>query len=217
MLQFGIRSLFLLTLTAAIFLGIAQTAGYAVAAGIIAAISVLVGAVLWRRRGQFLYLWIGSAVLAMTAIWFLAVDWSAFYGHCPDCDYCRNSAQYRIICIPFRTQVWEFPSKDQQILSDLGVPCGHADYNNEHRSRYWGLLYRTRPCLNDIFLLGDYPHEYTDAMASKLRRWGADNPERAAQLHDLVVRQRKYPTFWQTIDALTAGEPDSADPPATPP
>ncbi len=76
MLQFHIRSLFGLILAVAVFLGIAQTAGYVVAAAILVAISALVWAVFWRQRGAFIYARIGSAVLALIAIWFLAVDWS---------------------------------------------------------------------------------------------------------------------------------------------
>ena len=206
MLQFRIRSLLLVLFAASVFFGVAQTAGYGVAAGIVVAMGLVWWAARSRWRGRLMYLRIGAAVLAVTAIWFLAIDRSAFCGHCPDCDYCKNSAQYRVLCIPVRIQDWTFPSKQQQILEDLGVPCRHTKYEHEHRSRFWGLVYHTRPCRNDLFLLGDYPHDYTEAMAARLRQWGSDNPRQAALLHDLIIRQHKYPAFWKAIYDLTADD-----------
>ncbi len=93
MLQFRMRSLFVLILATAVFFGVAQTAGYGVAAGIVVAISVFAWAILCRRRGRFSYLRISSAVFGLVAIWFLAVDWSWFLEHCPDCDCHTDIAQ----------------------------------------------------------------------------------------------------------------------------
>ena len=67
----------------------------------------------------------------------------------------------------------------------------------------------TRPCRNDLFLVSDYPHDYTEFMALKLQQWGAENPQEAARLHDLAVRQHNYPAFWNAVEGLTAIE--SAD------
>ena len=212
MLQFRIRSLLILILIAAIFLGIAQTAGYAVAAGIIAAISVLVGAILWRRRGRFLCLRIGSAVLAVTAIWFLAVDWSWFVVECPDCRYHGDIAQHRVLGIPVHTVVYDHPSVHQLILADLGVPCEHANCESWHKHRRWGFVFLAWPSINGVYLLDD-PNEYTDAMSARVRWLAANDPQQAAQLHRMLIHK----PLWQTIDALTAGEPGNADSPATPP
>jgi hypothetical protein len=207
MLQFRLHALFVVIFVVAVFLGIAQTAGYFVAAGILLAISVLVWAVLWHRRGRFVHLRIGSAVFGLIAIWFLAVDWSWFVAYCPDCRCYRDFAHYRVLGIPVRTQVFCHPSIPQLILDDLGVPCEHSNSDRWHKHRRWGLVLLAWPNINGTILV-DNPDDYTDAMAVKVRRLGAENPQQAAQLHDLVIRQHKYPAFWKKIDDLTA---DTAD------
>lgn len=200
MLQFRIRSLFVLILTAAIYLGVAQTAGYGVAAGIVAATSALVWAIQWH--GRFFYARVGTAVLALVAIWFLAVDWSWFHGYCPDCGCHEDYSHYRILGIPVHTRVFGHPSVPHLILDDLGVPCEHDNSERWHKHRRWGLVLLAWPNINGTILV-DNPDDYTDAMAVKVRRAGIENPELAARLHDLVVKQHDYITFWRMVDDLT--------------
>ena len=150
MLQFRLHSLFVITLTAAVFLGIAQTAGYVVAAGIVVAIFLLRWAIWYRRRGRFIYLRIGSAVFALVAIWFLAVDWSWFVADCPDCGYGRDIAQYRVIGIPVCTRVQEWPSATQLKSHDLGVPCEHRKLETYQKQRHWGLILCAWPNIRGI-------------------------------------------------------------------
>ena len=209
MLQFSIRSLFVTIFVAAVFLGIAQTAGYVVAAGIFVAISILVWAIVWRRRGALIYLRIGSAVFALVAIWFLAVDWSWFVADCQDCGYIESIHHYRVLGMPVRTQVQDFPSKTQLILDDLGVPCMHGNCELLH-FRASGLVLPTWPGISDMLLVNN-TDDYTDAMAEKVRRLGAEDPELAAQLHDIVIRQHDYQSFRQTIEDRI-GEPIRSGP-----
>lgn len=202
MFQFSIRSLFVVIFVAAVFLGIAQTAGYVAAAGLVVAVYVLVWAVVWRRPGEFIYLRIGSAVFALVAIWFLAVDWSWFVTDCPDCLYVRDVGHYRVLGIPVRTHGYEHLSLIQVILEDLGVPCEHANCERWHKYRFWGLVFLACPCIDGSRLICS-PDGYTDAMAAKVRRLGAEDPELAAQLHDTAIRKHDYQSFWRTIEDLT--------------
>ena len=215
MLQFRLHALFVVILLAAVFLGIAQTAGYLVAAGILLTTSVLVRAILWRRRGRLIYLRIGTAVFALVATWFFAVDWSWFVAYCPDCGCYRNFAHYRVIGIPVHTQIISWHSETERILDDLGVPCTHSNWDRWHKHRRWGLVFLAWPNINGTLLI-DGDDDYTEEMASKLRHWGAENPQQATQLHDLVIRQHKYPAFWKKVEGLTADRPNNADSPATP-
>jgi hypothetical protein len=209
-MQFTLRSALTLTLGLALYLGMAQTAGYAVAAGIIVAISLLVWAVAWRRRGAFLYPRIGAAVFSLVAIWFLAVDWSWFVEHCPDCWYYRNLAQYRILGIPVHTQVLVWPDTAQMILDDLGVPCEHTNCERWHKHRWWGLVFLACPNINGTLLV-DNPDDYTDDFAAKVRRLGAENPQLSAELHNLIVRKHDRQTFWKRIKERTGYPPDDVE------
>lgn len=208
MLQFRLRSLFGMILVAATLLGIAQTAGYFVATGIVAAMLVLVWAIAWRRRGAYLYLRIGAGVLALAAIWFLAVDLSWFVEHCSDCNNRKDIAHYRVLGIPIHTRVYECQDTAEVILEDLGVPCEHANCEHWHKYRYWGLVFLAFPSINDIHLY-DGNDQYTDAIAVKVRQWGAENPQQAKELHDLIVRKHDYATFWQKVDELLEATGDS--------
>lgn len=215
MLQFSIRSLFVMILVAAVYLGIAQTAGYIVAAGIFFAIILLVWSVVWHRRGALIYLRLGSAVFASIAIWFLAVDWSWFVADCPDCGHCADVAQYRVLGMPVRTQVRDYPSISQLILDDLGVPCKHGNCEPWHKYRFSGLVCLTYPRIHRVALADD-PEDYSDAMAAKVGRLGAENPELAAELYDTVIRKHDHRTFWQTLED-SIGEPIVSRPSAPDP
>lgn len=208
MLQFRIRSLFVLIFAAAIFLGVAQTAGYGVTVGIATAILLFRWAIWSRGRGRFVYVRVGTASFALVAIWFLAVDWSWFWEHCPDCDCHKDIAQYRVLGIPVCSQVYDEPTATQRILSDLGVPCEHANLQRCH-DRFWGATFLASHRIPCLILVDDYPHDYTEDMATKLRHWGAGCPQRAIQLHDLVIRQHKYLAFWKAIDDLTGDIADA--------
>lgn len=210
-IQFTLRSVLTAALGLALYLGMAQTAGYAVAAGIVVAISVVIWAVAWRRRRAFLYSRIGAAVFSLVAIWFLAVDWSWFVADCPDCRHGRDIAQYRVLGIRVHTQVQTWPTMAQLILEDIGAPCEHANCEPWHKYRCWGLVLPACPHINGIVRLTDDPDDYTDDFAAKVRRLGAENPQLAAELHDLVVRNHDYQTFWKTIKDRTGYPPDNVE------
>jgi hypothetical protein len=202
MYQFSIRSLLLLVFVAAVFFGIAQTAGYVFSAGVLVAIAILVWAVVWRRRGRLIYVRIGLAAFGLVTLWFSAVDWSWFVAECPDCGYQGCIYQYRVFGMPVRTQVRDSPTVRQLILEDLGVPCEHEDCEPWQNLRCPGLVHPPWPPFTDILLV-DNTDNYTDTIAAKVRRLGVEDPELAAQLHDTAVRKHDYLAFWETIEDLT--------------
>ncbi len=210
-MQFSIRSLLLVILAFAIFLGMAQTAGYAVAAGIVVAISLLVWAAAWRRRGAFLYSRIGAAVFSLVAIWFLAVDWSWFVVDCPDCCRFEDLSQYRVLGIPVYTQVYAQPSNIERILNDLGAPCDHINCRPWHKYRFWGLVLPACPFINGTILSEDDPSGYTVEMAARVRHVCDENPRLRAELRALLVKKHDYRAFWKKIDDSTAYLPDEAE------
>ncbi len=205
MWQFSIRSLLLLVFVAAVFFGIAQTAGYVFSAGIVAAVSAFVWAVVRRRRG--------AAMLACVALWFLALDLSCFLNHCPDCGCDWYSYQYRVLGMPVRTQIRDFPTIVQLVLGDLGVPCEHRDCEPWHEYRLSGLVLPTWYRHAGTFLVGD-TDRYTDAMAAKVRRLGVEYPQLAVELYDMVLREGDYQNFWRTIED-SLGEPIVSQPPTS--
>ena len=194
------RSLFVVILAFAILFALARLAGYFVAIGTVLALGVLVWAIVWRRRGRFVFVRIGAALFSLAVIWFLAVDISYFVGSCLGCGYGRDELQYRVFCVPVGTDVSIFPTGPQVILDDLGVPCDHKDLRPWHKHRYWGLALCGYPCVNGTFrFVGDLDW-YTEEMSLTLRQVAADDPEFAARLHNQVVHDHDYKGFWDTID-----------------
>ena len=206
-MQFTLRSVLTATLVLALYLGMAQTAGYLVAAGILLALLVLWGAIRWRRRGRVLWLRLGAGVLALTAIWFLAVDWSWFFMHCPDCYHSENIEQYRILGIPVYTHVRTLPSDMERILEDLGAPCDHANGHSWHTRRHWGLVIPACPNINGILCLSGDSNYYTPEVAARVRRVGKENPQLGPELHELVVEKHDYKTFWKKVAESTGFSP----------
>ncbi len=130
---------------------------------------------------------------------------------CPDCYYGRDISQFRVLGIPVHTQVRDWPTISQLILVDLGAPCEHQNCQPWHKYRFWGLLFPACPRINGTVRLTDNPDDYTDELAAKMRRLGAEDPQLAAELHDLVVRKHDYKTFWKTIKELTADTTDDTE------
>jgi hypothetical protein len=175
-MQFSVRILLFAIVPIAAFFAVARTAGYAIATGTIIALAILVVAVIWRRRGRVVYLRWAGAVVALAAIWFLAVDWSWFIVRCPDCGYGQDVLQHRVFCIPVHTQVVEQPTRVQFVLKDLGCPCDHSNSDRWHKHRFWGLVLCACPCINGITWLADDTDSYTEEMAANVRRVGEENP-----------------------------------------
>ncbi len=206
-MQFTLGSVLTATLVLALYLGMAQTAGYLVAAGILLALLVLWGAIRWRRRGRVLWLRLGAGVFALTAIWFLAVDRSWFSMHCADCYHSENIEQYRILGIPVHTHVRTVPSDMERILGDLGAPCDHANGHPWHKHRYWGLVILACPNINGIYHLSGDSNDYTAEMAERVRRAGKEDPQLGPELHELVVEKHDYKTFWKKVEESTGFSP----------
>jgi hypothetical protein len=203
-MQFSVPILLFAIVPVAAFFAVARTAGCAVATGTIIAVAILVAAVIWRRRGRVVYLRLAAAIVALAAIWFLAVDWSWFLVDCPDCHYHRDVVQYRVFCIPVHTQrVEEHSTRVQLVLRDLGMPCNHANLERWHKHRRWGLVLCACPCINGISRLVGDADSYTGEMSAKVRQAGQENPQLAAELSDLAIRKHDYRRFWRTIDKVT--------------
>ena len=206
-MQFTLRSALKATLVLALYLGMAQTAGYLVAAGILLALLVLWGAIRWRRRGRVLWLRVGAGVFALTAIWFLAVDWSWFVMVCPDCNHYEGIEQYRILGIPIHTHMRHNQDTAELILEDIGAPCEHANGHPWHKHRYCGLLIPACPYINGIYRLSGDSNRYTAEMAERVRRAGKEDPRSGPELHDLIVEKHDYQTFWKKVEESTGFSP----------
>jgi hypothetical protein len=166
-----------------------------VATGTVVVTSTIAWAILSHRRGAFIYLRVGLAIIASIAFWFLAVDYSLFVTDCSGCRRRQYDDQYRVFGVAISTEVTDEPTVIQLALRGLGVPCEHDNSKTWHKHRYCGY-----PCINALGLA----HEpYTDEFASKLRKLGVDNPELAARLHDRAVRERDLEDFWRTLKDVT--------------
>ena len=201
-LQFNLRALFVVTFVAAIYVFIAQTAGYGVSAGIV--VSALIIASAFCLGWRWLPFWgeIGAKTvvvfLSLTAIWFLAVDSSWFVNSCPDCIYRQHSFPWRIIGIPVHVIEDEDPSFLNDAMQAIGQPCRHRRSIYWHKHRWWGLLICGRPCINGIMgLIYERDQETLDTL-EKLRQIGEENPELAAELHQKVIVEHDY-AYYRTF------------------
>lgn len=183
----------------ALFLALGSLAGYLVAAGLTFACLSLVKVVCWRPRGERLFARVVAAGCALLAIWMLAVDGAVVHFSCPACGLLQYSYQVRVLTLPIYTQVRESPSMVQLALADLGAPCPHAEAHSWQRYRLWGLALVGFPRINGIVWVSGDTSPYTDAVAARWRRLGAEDPQRAAHLRDLIVRHDQPAAFWREL------------------
>jgi hypothetical protein len=182
----------------ALYFRIAQSAGYWVTSAIYAALALVAWTLLSKRGRAFIFVRLASGIVGIAAIWFLAVDWSWFVDHCPDCGVQLDVTQYRILGYPVYTRTYECPTIVELALVDLGVPCLHDKMERGYKHRWWGLLICGWPCWNGISGLYD-GDQYTQELSARIRERGRKNPKLAAELHHRVVELHDYIYFWEAF------------------
>jgi hypothetical protein len=205
------KLLLAITLVGAVFFAVSQTASHWIALGSTAAFIALAWAIFSARRGRmWIVRWLVGAG-ALTAIWFLAVDWSWFIEDCPDCLSSRDIGAYRVFGIPVSTAIDEDRTVFDLALADLGVPCTHQHAERWHKHRFWGLVICRCPCINGIVgLTGDdlIPPEVISAKMQELAR---NDPKFAANLHDRIVDHHDYEFFWRAFNQVPEEKPGGID------
>ena len=180
-----------------------HTAGFWVTAGMFLSLLLLRWAIASPRKKFWILLRIPIGLLSLVAIWFLAVDWSWFQWDCQDCHTDKDIIQYRILGLPITNEVYDEESFFNIALTDLGVPCLHANTTYFYKHRLWGLTLCACPCWN--FTEGGYgPDErYTQTISARVRERGRSDPVFAAEVHNQLVKKHNFVFFW---DALMADE-----------
>jgi hypothetical protein len=192
-LQFSLRSLFVFTTVVACFFSIAYSVGYEEATGILIALTLIVPAVRWRRRGLVLIVRAMMALLGIGVLWMVAVDRSWVRELCPDCELDRDILQYRVLRIPIHEEiVAEHLTATCRIATDLGIPCQHC-FQRVLMTRYWGLFFPAHPCFCGTVRLTS-TEWYDDGMAEIVRARGQESPGLAEEFRRrvLVEHDDKY-------------------------
>jgi hypothetical protein len=207
MLRFNLKTVLVGMLFTCVYLAFAQTAGYWVMLGIVAAAFGLIWAVRSRLRGAFLLLRLVVGVIGLISIWFLAVDWSWFIEDCPDCLDGRDVAEYRLLGIPVCTDVQERQSTFSFTLGRLGVPCLHLNRDRWHKHRLWGGFVCMCPCFNGISgLVSD--EAFIAMVADKMQQGAQNDPRLSQDLYDHVITRHDYKYFWKVYSNLGGKFPD---------
>ena len=167
-----------------------------------------------RRR------WIAAlcCVVALPALWTIAVDWSWFMEDCPDCNLHRDVAQHRVFTIPVREQVFDDEFLLQKVARDLGVPCRHPRMpaTRFHKHRWWGLIYCAGPCWNGTWYLDPESDWYGPTESTKVAALATDDPDLPAEFARRLLRDeesRDYELFRSVLDRADVRWPA---PPADP-
>lgn len=203
-MQFALRTIFVIILLAAILFAVARLAGYFVASATVVALGGIVWSIVSRLRGLLFYtLRSLVCIVGLAGLWFAAVDWSWFSYDCHICFSHDGVAEYRVFTVPVSTKHYRSRgSTVHQTLRDMGVPCEHPGRQREHIQRFWGLLICECPCINGIRSLTADGDDYTPELAERFAEIGRDDPERAMEIHDLVVKQQNYQAFWEFFDEM---------------
>jgi hypothetical protein len=198
-MRINLQRLSAIALVIGVLVVVTRSAGLWTAIGTATAIIAMAWAILSAKRGPR---WIVRSLvctLALTAIWFLAVDWSWFVEDCPDCMTSRDIGVYRVFGIPISTTTDYYRTVFDLTLADLGVPCTHKDADRWHKHRWWGLVVCRCPCINGIDgLIGndEIPQRVISATMQELAR---GDPTFAVTLHDRVVDDHDYEFFWRAF------------------
>jgi hypothetical protein len=181
------------------YIAVAQSAGYWVTAGISVALALVVWSLFSKRRRAFIFIRLAVVSFGLTAIWFLAVDWSWFVEDCPDCLIRRDIAQYRVLGYSVYEKIDATSTILERALTDLGTPCLHDNLEHWHKHRWWGLLVCGVPCWNGIDGLSAADDRYTPELSARVRTRGLQDPKLAAELHHRVVELHDYIYFWEAF------------------
>lgn len=149
-------------------------------------------------------------LIAMSALplgvvtWFAAVDWSWFVETCPDCQFCRDIGQYRILGYPISEWTREHHTAVQETASELGVECRHPHLGRLHKHRRWGLLICARPCINGLYLvayegMGDDSKAAIREMMRRNPHLPAEYASRVLEHHDMQYLEE----FWNQARAIS--------------
>ncbi len=212
-MQFRLRSLFATVLISAIFFSISRTAGFAVAGGILVSLIAIAWAIRCQRRGAMLYIRWTTAIAALVAIWFLAVDWSWFVGggDCPDCKVGRFVDQYRVFGLPIKTTIDDDFSLIALTARDLGIPCSHPNLSFWQKERWWGLVYCRCPCWQGTIRLVNITDRYTTAVSAKMKTLGASDPDFVATFRDRVLHRHDFAYFDQWFGQFVSQPTDTTE------
>lgn len=199
-MQFKLRSLLVAFAGFAIFLAVAQSAGYLVTAGVVVAAAMILWAWHSQLQGVLIFLRVCVGLLGIGAVWMLAVDWSVFVDECPDCRAGAFVDQYRVFGYPVHTVADHPTSIFEQALSDFERPCMHPDYDRWHKHRWWGLVWCRCPCWNGTLGVMFGPDDrYTQAISTRARGLARTRPDFADEMHQRIVEQHDLVYFWEAF------------------
>ena len=139
-----------------------------------------------------------SSLGFLTAIWFVAVDWSWFVFECHDCGCFKDVLQYRVFEIPVHETVLEHQSVTQRVGIDLGVPCPHGRKEYWHKHRRRGLCICADPCINGLYRLAADDGWYTDGVSTKIAALALKEPHFKSEYSKRVLQEHQY-EFVKTI------------------
>jgi len=141
---------------------------------------------------------LAAALVALTVLWFLAVDWSWFVDDCPSCGLGRDVAQYRVFGIPVHERAREYHTPLELVARDLGVACSHPEMTRWHKHRWWGLCICAYPRINGINGLTSDASWYDETVAAKVRQLGRANPSLGNEFARRALEERDM-DYWKAF------------------
>lgn len=138
-------------------------------------------------------------VLAVIAVWFVAVDRSWFVEYCPDCYYGRYIRQYRVFGFAVHESVYrDEPSPMGKVAADLGVPCTHPALVRWHKYRWWGLCILGWPAISGTSGMSSDEGWYDEAKSGKVKRLAELEPSLPGEFRQRVLREHDW-VYWQAL------------------
>ncbi len=197
----SLRGLLVITGIVAGLFVVACSVGYEEALGILLTLVLFTWAVRCRRRGMFLPLRYLAVALGIGTLWMVAVDRSAIYEKCPDCNLDRNICQWRLFRIPlYESIIREHNTSTSRIAADLGEPCAHQ-FGRAYLSRYWGLFFPAHPNFSGIICLVE-DEWYDENVSEIVRAKGRASPGLAQEFHQKAIVEHDHAYRQQFCEEL---------------
>ena len=200
-MRFSIKTLLAVVTACCVAFAAMHVAGFWVAIGVLMSALLLRWAIVSPRKGYYVVLRFTSGLLSLVVIWFLAVEWSWFVWECPDCLSNKEICEYRVLGLTISGKTHDYTSTHGIVLSDLGVPCPHANAASWHKHRLWGLVFCICPCWNGTLGLSSDNSWYSNSVRRSILERGRSDPSFADEVYRQTVTRNNFRFLWDAVFA----------------
>ena len=183
-MRFSLKRLLLATTIIAFFAFAWTNSSPASAIALAAAGALLLAAMHWRRKAALKQA-VAASLLSILLIWMASLDRRFTWSLCPSCMHVESVTSLRLLGYPLTMEKNFTTSVLELIAADLGIPCRHSNIEAIRHNRDWGLMIRQGE--NGTIALTDDSDWHDSAIASRLRKFGQDNPQAVREYQQRVL------------------------------